>query len=185
MHIKSGWTDTASEVSDWKALFLTILWAFSTMNDKRSRSLHRYREYLGTTDEVVKQLTSTDCRCREISDGTGSSTDRRGACAAVCSSTCWQRGDGRSDERIGDWRRPRRRVVFFEQHGQTVNSARHCTPRRQLNSWSLFINNGRWPMMTGISPHVAVHRVDDVTLRVACCERRVCSPARQAELSDP
>ena len=71
------------------------------MNDKRSGSSHRSREYLGTTDEVVKHLTSTDCRCRDISDGTGSSTpcnsvaDERGAYAAVFSSTCRQSEEGK------------------------------------------------------------------------------------------
>ena len=67
-------------------------------------------------------------------------------------------------------------------HKITVDSTRRRFPQRQLNSWSLFVNNGRWPMMTGISLRVDVQRVDDVTLRPACHERRVWLPHKSRGL---
>ena len=88
-----------------------------------------------------------------------------GFCAGRC------RGTARSAERRdGYWRL---------QHWQTVDATRHCSPRCQLNSWSLLINNGRWPVITGISPAVDVLQVDDVRLpATACSEQLVWLPAR-------
>jgi len=60
---------------------------------------------------------------------------------------------------------------------------RHCCVR--LISWWLFVNTGRWQLMTGISPGVDVRQSDDITLHAANLARRVCLPARQPRWCRP